>query len=289
MSTTDSPRVFSYLADQLGSHWIAPRLSFEIKVPLNFQYCQASIRRMASEAELLRLYDPPTECRDGRCEDLFPEFLYCVVVPCSILVLVCLLIAIVTCCKSKSCRCKKYSPLNAQISAVELEDYNSVRRASLTLRQMSRNRETPMMGSRANSMMLDRSQRRHHRNRDSCSSAPGTLQRHHRNRRGERASSNMAMQLPSADETDSSVNGFTPYFRPGHSFEDVQCPPPPPPYRPQEEDVFTKAGFLQVSMHSSVTYDDNSDTNGSGAQPLLSQHHSRGGQHNKSYSSHNQW
>ncbi|RUS70540.1 hypothetical protein EGW08_021698 [Elysia chlorotica] len=157
-------------------------------------------QKMRPEAEFLRLYDPPTECGDGRCVDLFPEFLYCVVVPCGVLVLVCLLIAIVACCKSKAC-------------AMELEDYNSVRRASLTLRQMSRNRETPMMGSRTNSMTLDRTQRRHNRNRDSCSSAPGTLQRQNRNRRAERTTSSMAMQFPYADETDNSVNGFSSHLQ----------------------------------------------------------------------------
>ncbi|GFR72086.1 epsilon-sarcoglycan [Elysia marginata] len=247
---------------------------------------------MASEAEIQRIYDPPTECGDERCQDLFPEFLYCVVVPCSILVFLCLVIAVALCCRSKSCQCKKYSELNPQISSVELEDYNSIRRASITLRQMSRNRETPLLGSRANSMTLDRSLRRHPRNRDSCSSAPGTLQRQHRNRRAERPASAMALQLPYADDVDgSSVNGFSPHARSRHFYEDdVQSPPPPPPYRAQEEDAFTKAGFLQVSMHSSVTYEENSDTNGSGAQPLLGHHHSRAGQHsNMGYSSHSQW
>lgn len=248
------------------------------------------LRHTMTEAEILRMYDPPQECGDKRCEDLFPEFLYCVVVPSSILLLLSFFVGVILCCKSKSCRCRKYSALNQQLSSVELEDYNSVRRASLTLRQMSRNRETPLLGSRANSMTLDRAHRRNPRNRDACSSAPGTLQRQHRNRRAERPGSSIVQQLNYVD-LDNSGNGLSSPARSRYSYDDdLQYPPPPPPYRSQVEDAFTKAGFLQVSMHSSVTYEDNSDTNGSGAQPLLTQQHSRGGQHsNMSYSGHSQW
>ncbi|GFN80445.1 epsilon-sarcoglycan [Plakobranchus ocellatus] len=254
---------------------------------------EGRLSTMASEADILRMYNPPTECGDERCRDFFLEFIYCVVISCAVLGLIFFIIAIVACCRSKCCRCKNYTALDTQPSAMELEDYNSVRRASQTLRQMSRNRETPIMGSRAGSAVtLDRSHRRNPRNRHSCSSAPGTLQRQHRNRRGERTSLVLEAPPPYVDGLDDSMNGFPLQDKSQRFYvdNDDQRPPTPPPYRTPVDGAFMHPGFLQVSMHSSVTYDDNSDTNGSGAQPLLSQHPHRRGQHsNMSYSSHSQW
>ncbi|XP_025095632.1 uncharacterized protein LOC112564777 [Pomacea canaliculata] len=65
-----------------------------------------------------------------------------------------------------------------------LASYDAVRRASATVRHISHANNTPLLSSRSGSMTLVRDQRlrRGFRPRDSCHSAPGTLQRHHRNR-----------------------------------------------------------------------------------------------------------
>ncbi|KAL8623835.1 hypothetical protein ACOMHN_058865 [Nucella lapillus] len=65
--------------------------------------------------------------------------------------------------------------------------YDAVRRASISVRRMSTSNSTPLLdhdGSRSGSVSLVRNdqRRRGFRPRDSCHSAPGTLQRHHRNR-----------------------------------------------------------------------------------------------------------
>ncbi|BFZ01350.1 hypothetical protein BsWGS_04389 [Bradybaena similaris] len=190
---------------------------------------------MASEQEIIQLYNPPRECPNDRCHSLFPEFIYCVIIPTAVVLLV-MLLAIITMCNSKCCKCRKYSSLQTQTNDIQMENYNSIRRASANLRLMSQNRETPMMGSRASSMTLDRSQRRTYRPRDSSSSAPGTLQsqRHLRSRL-----------------LDQSASG------------------PPPPYSAELEESFTGQEFLEPSMQVSVRYDDSPDHNGNGVQPLL--------------------
>ncbi|XP_059159385.1 uncharacterized protein LOC131943337 isoform X2 [Physella acuta] len=136
---------------------------------------------MANEYDIIRLYNPPHTCGDGRCDNSFMEFIYCVAVPAAVVLLLLMVLAIVMCCNSKSCKCKKKQQVDDG-NDIQLENYNSIRRASVSLRYMSQHRETPLMGSRACSMTLDRSNRRNNRARDSCYSAPGTLQRQVRNR-----------------------------------------------------------------------------------------------------------
>ncbi|XP_041370682.1 uncharacterized protein LOC121384376 [Gigantopelta aegis] len=128
-------------------------------------------------------YSPPTQCGDGRCEDLFLDFLLTVVVPSGVGVLLAFSLAVFMCC-SGSKRKRKHEADDPQFNR-----YDSVRRASLTLRQMSKKRDTPLMGNRSESMTLDRDHiyRRGFRPRDACQSAPGTLQRDKR-RRGEQES-----------------------------------------------------------------------------------------------------
>ena len=65
------------------------------------------------------------------------------------------------------------------VSEEQLACYDSVRRASASLRRMSTNNNTPLLDSRSGSMSLVRAdhRRRGVRPRDSCHSAPGTLQR----------------------------------------------------------------------------------------------------------------
>lgn len=56
---------------------------------------------------LLRLdpsFDPPRSCGDGRCRDFFPEFIYIVVIPASVallLVYVILFSLLVCCCVNR--------------------------------------------------------------------------------------------------------------------------------------------------------------------------------------------
>ncbi|CAG5119301.1 unnamed protein product [Candidula unifasciata] len=191
---------------------------------------------MASEQDIIELYNPPESysCRGDRCTNLFPEFVVSVIVPAVVVLLLLMLLAVIMMCSSKSCKCRKYSSLQTQTNDIQMENYNSIRRATANLRLMSQNRETPIMGSRASSMTLDRSQRRPHRPRDSSSSAPGTLQRHLRGR-----------------ILDQSESG------------------PPPPYSVDLEDSFRGPEFPQSGMRVSARYDDSPDHNGNGVQPLL--------------------
>ena len=61
----------------------------------------------------------------------------------------------------------------------QLACYETIRHASATLRRMSHNNSTPLLSSHSGSMSLVRNdhRRRGFRPRDSCHSAPGTLQR----------------------------------------------------------------------------------------------------------------
>uniref|UniRef100_A0A0B7A483 Uncharacterized protein n=1 Tax=Arion vulgaris TaxID=1028688 RepID=A0A0B7A483_9EUPU len=191
---------------------------------------------MASEQDILQLYNPPRECREDRCDNLLTEFIYFVTFTTVILFLLLLMLAMMFC-NSKSCKCKKYSALSTQTNDIQMENYNSIRRASAHLRLMSQNRETPLMGSRTSSMTLDRSQRRPYRTRDSCSSVTDTLQKHQK-------------RTPPVGV-------------------DASSRPLPPAYSSLSHDVFLGPEFLQSGMSTSVRYDDSPDHNGSGVQPLL--------------------
>ncbi|KAK7469775.1 hypothetical protein BaRGS_00036202 [Batillaria attramentaria] len=124
-----------------------------------------------------RSFSPPHECGDGRCQDLFPEFLYIVVTPAAVVVFFLLVIffSLIICCSVKRVRKSRA----AAESEDQLASFEAVRRASASVRRMSHNNSTPLLGSRSGSMSLVREHRhrRGFRPRDSCHSAPGTLQR----------------------------------------------------------------------------------------------------------------
>ena len=63
--------------------------------------------------------------------------------------------------------------------SISLEKYNSIRRASRSLRDLSRTRDRPLLSDDSGTMTLDRSHRsrRGMHGRGVCQSAPGTLQR----------------------------------------------------------------------------------------------------------------
>ncbi|KAL5021207.1 hypothetical protein ScPMuIL_000362 [Solemya velum] len=130
-------------------------------------------------------FDPPVDCGvdgDDRCRDLFMEFVYCVMIPAAVVIGITFVLCVLMFCSGSQSKKQKTSPEDE----TQLMHYNSIRRASHTLRQLSQHRDTPLMSSRS-SLTLDRDHRlrRGMRGRDTCHSAPGTLQRdrdRHRNR-----------------------------------------------------------------------------------------------------------
>ncbi|KAK3590136.1 hypothetical protein CHS0354_041187 [Potamilus streckersoni] len=137
---------------------------------------------------VLMEYYPPEMCMDDRCRDMFMEFIYCIVVPGGILFLVTLIFCVALCCIG--CKRKKKDSSNDE---TQMSGYNSIRRASLTLRSMSQKRDTPLLmqqPDRSGSLSLDREHRyrRGIRGRDTANSAPGTLQRDRRSGRQNRDS-----------------------------------------------------------------------------------------------------
>ncbi|XP_052772232.1 uncharacterized protein LOC128212114 [Mya arenaria] len=114
---------------------------------------------------------------DGRCRDMFWEFVYIVVIPGAVLFTIVFITSILMCCNT--CKRKKSDILTDE---TQLLQYNSIRRASLNLRHLSRNRDTPLLSARADreyrtaSLNMDGEQR-YRRTGHATSSAPGTLQR----------------------------------------------------------------------------------------------------------------
>ncbi|ESO93094.1 hypothetical protein LOTGIDRAFT_232831 [Lottia gigantea] len=122
-------------------------------------------------------YLPPSRCGNEKCREFFMEFIYICVIPTSVLIFLAFILSLCFCC-SHSKRSKK------TISVEEQQRYDTIRRASKALRRMSYTRDTPLLEyEKYGTMTLDRSDKYRHgfRSRDSCYSAPGTLQKH-RNR-----------------------------------------------------------------------------------------------------------
>ncbi|KAH3712449.1 uncharacterized protein LOC127858440 [Dreissena polymorpha] len=123
------------------------------------------------------------ECGDGRCRDMFLEFLYIVVLPGIIMFTIVFFTSILMC--RHSCKRKKSTTFSDE---TQLLQYNSIRRASLNLRHLSRNRDTPLLSGRTErdyrtvSLNLD-GEERYHRSMHASASAPGTLQRDNERRR----------------------------------------------------------------------------------------------------------
>ncbi|KAK7010520.1 epsilon-sarcoglycan [Biomphalaria glabrata] len=205
-----------------------------------------------SEYNIARLYNPVKSCGESTCDVHFYEFIYCVVVPGTVVLLLALILASIMCCKSNACKCKKKNTTQSQADEIQMENYNSIRRASAGLRQMSHNRETPIMGSRAGSMTLDRPNRRGNRYRDSCQSAPGTLQRQHRGRHYEQL--NTGSYFPYANDNEELLMHQSRHSQ--LTDVDVPCTPPPPPAYSRHSDVFSGADFLPSNVRASVRYDD---------------------------------
>ncbi|XP_005091113.2 uncharacterized protein LOC101854772 isoform X2 [Aplysia californica] len=226
---------------------------------------------MTSRSEAIKLYRPPNECGEERCGTELWEFVYCVAIPGAVLLLILIILSRIMCC-SKSCACGKYSSFSGDANDIQMDTYNSIRRASATVRQMSHNRETALLGSRAGSVTLDRSYRRQPRTRDSCHSAPGTLQRQHRRGHAERDNS---AEPPAYSSTTEDENGM--WRSRQNRYSDQPAPPPPPPYSTLPDDVFLGPDFLgsEDRTQASARYDESPEHNGSGAQPLLPQHYMR--------------
>lgn len=121
-------------------------------------------------------FNPPDPCGDERCRDYFMEFIYCFVIPAGVVFLVTFFILISCLC---SC-CKKKKPL---LEEHEMECYNTIRRASQSLRDLSNKRDT-LLEPRSGSMSLPRNGAGQ-RSRRTCHSAPNTLQRERRRHHGE--------------------------------------------------------------------------------------------------------
>jgi len=212
---------------------------------------------MISETDVLRLYRPPDVCGEGRCQSELWELIYCLAVPAAVLLVILVILSRVMCCKScKSCSKKKDS---GKTDDLLMENYNSIRRASATVRLMSYNRETAMLGDRCGSMTLDRSYRRN-KYRDNCNSAPGTLQRQQRNRRAERNSSVEPPAYSSVTETAGALQSKLRQLD-----REQATPPPPPPYSNHTDDVFYNSpdflGSDKKSQRSGVRYEETEQSN----------------------------
>lgn len=126
------------------------------------------------------------DCGEGRCRDMFWEFIYIIIIPVGILFLTVLIISVLLCCSSCK-RKKKFTPSEE----TQLIRYNSIRRASHNLRQLSHNRDTPLLLRLSESQdltaSLDRDSRYRRGIRPGTSTAPNTLprekERHHRHSR----------------------------------------------------------------------------------------------------------
>lgn len=201
------------------------------------------------DADLLLTFDrsfrPPRDCGDERCGDVFPEFLFIVVVPAAVVLLIVFVVvfSLLVCCCVK--RRKKLAPESED----QLASYDAVRRASISVRRMSQSNSTPLLDeSRSGSISLARpdNRRRGFRPRDSCHSAPGTLQRHHRNR--------------------DSAN-----------FQDIPpSPPPPPPYAapPKYPLADEEEAFLGHDIPlQEIAADEAGDNNDNDDQQQPARHH----------------
>ncbi|KAJ8316821.1 hypothetical protein KUTeg_004725 [Tegillarca granosa] len=116
-------------------------------------------------------FSAPSFCpKDERCNDMFMEFIYIVVIPGGLVLILALLLSIIMCCSGTK--------------RIQMDRYLSLRRASHSLRELSRKRDTPLidhsgMGGSLQTLERDRF-RRGAQGRDRCQSAPGTLQRDRR-------------------------------------------------------------------------------------------------------------
>ncbi|XP_076104095.1 uncharacterized protein LOC143072861 [Mytilus galloprovincialis] len=116
-------------------------------------------------------FSPPDICGDERCRDYFMEFVYCFIIPGGIVLLLTMIITVsilCTCCKRQEKPVEEY----------EMECYNTIRRASQSLRDLSHKRDT-LLEPRSGSLSLPRNGSSS-RSRRTCYSAPNTLQRDRR-------------------------------------------------------------------------------------------------------------
>ncbi|XP_048746058.2 uncharacterized protein LOC125658713 [Ostrea edulis] len=119
----------------------------------------------------------PPPCSEGRCRDLTNDFIFIVLVP-VVLVLVVAVILAVLLLRKKSERVEC-----SEENGVQLARYNSIRRASQNIRELSNHRDSMLSTSRSGSMSFmetERPQRGIRPSRNSAYSAPSTLQRERR-------------------------------------------------------------------------------------------------------------
>lgn len=117
-------------------------------------------------------FNPPDICGDERCRDYFIEFVYCFVIPGGIILLLTFMLTVIilcTCCKRKQRTEEEF----------QMECYNTIRRASQSLRDLSHKRDTLLIEPRSGSLSLPRNGHQS-RGRRTCYSAPNTLQRDRR-------------------------------------------------------------------------------------------------------------
>ncbi|XP_062598243.1 uncharacterized protein LOC134259662 [Saccostrea cucullata] len=122
-------------------------------------------------------FNPPTVCPDGRCRDLTDDFIYIVIVPLLIVLIVAAVLAVVL------FRRKTKRVESPEENGVQLARYNSIRRASQNIRELSNHRDSMLSTSRSGSMSFidaERPQRGGRPSRNSTYSAPSTLQRERR-------------------------------------------------------------------------------------------------------------
>lgn len=122
-------------------------------------------------------FNPPSTCPDGRCRDMSDDFIYIVIVPAFIVVVFAVVLGVLIFRR----RTKRTEP--PEDTGVQLARYNSIRRASQNIRELSNHRDSMLSTSRSGSMShvdSERPQRGTRPSRSSTYSAPSTLQRDRR-------------------------------------------------------------------------------------------------------------
>lgn len=125
-------------------------------------------------------FNPPNVCGDERCREYFMEFVYCFIIPGGIILLLTFFVTVTimcTCCKRKQRTEEEF----------QMECYNTIRRASQSLRDLSHKRDT-LIEPRSGSLSLPRNGSHNAGGRRTCHSAPNTLQRDRRRQRDENCS-----------------------------------------------------------------------------------------------------
>ncbi|XP_022338398.2 uncharacterized protein LOC111133945 [Crassostrea virginica] len=115
-------------------------------------------------------FNPPDICADGRCRDMTGDFVLTVVIPVVLVLILALVSAVLLFRRTKRTE-------QPEENGVQLARYNSIRRASQNIRELSNHRDSMLSTSRSGSMsQVDRSPWSAQPSRSSTYSAPSTLQ-----------------------------------------------------------------------------------------------------------------